>query len=301
MIHFFHTPFTGVGLYDGFRGRAWLKRRIDIFKRFTLAALLNQTKKEFIIWCAWRPQEEKEPLVAELLRTMRSVRGIETVFTYRGPCLYDDKYDQETAKTRLARSLSMSLPTLTPYIGREKFVALTCQPSDDMYASDAARMIQAVKPSPGLAAGWTRGYIMDLGTKRVREYDPDTLPPFATVYFPARTFMDAERHVRYIGPYASHEYVKDHLRFKELPGRGFCVGTHGNNISTTFSHPYAGREIEGAERESVWLDFGVYDADPYPTRAGFGLAARRIVNVFPKPLHDIVKRCYHRYRAYVQR
>ena len=34
--HLIYCPFTGLGLYNGFRGNRWLKNRIKIFKEFVV-------------------------------------------------------------------------------------------------------------------------------------------------------------------------------------------------------------------------------------------------------------------------
>lgn len=297
MIHFLYCPFTGLGKYNGYRGDKWLKNRIRIFKGFTLPALLNQTKKEFILWISWRPEEKKNPIVKEFKQSLDGIRGLTTVFTYGGLCFIDDKYDTEVAKERLLTALEETLPELQSLV-TDDWVYMTIQPSDDMYMSDAVEVIQKEAPEKRKAVGWKEGYIMNYATKEVAEYNPDTVPPFSTIIFPKEIFLDPEAHMVYTGPYRSHEYVNRHLTFKELPGRGFCVGTHGENISTTFKHPYAEREILGKEREAVWLDFGAWDADPIIVHRHVRLWGRLILNLLPKPIQGIIKNIYHLVRDY---
>ena len=45
---------------------------------------------------------------------------------------------------------------------------------------------------------------------------------------------------------------------RHLPRRGFIVGTHGENISTVFDHPFTGPE----HKLSTWNDFGLENVEP---------------------------------------
>ena len=298
MIHFLQIPFTGLGKNNGFRGNAWLKARIELFKRFTLAALLNQTKKEFVLWLCFRPEEEKNPLVIDLKKTLNRIRGLTTLFTFHGILLSDDKYPEAIARQRLLTSLRYTLPELVGWVGDEEWVAVTCQPSDDLFASWAVEEIQRQKPEKHCAVGWMGGFLLNMATKEVAEYNPSTLPPFTTIFYPRETFLNAEKHMAYIGPFKSHEHVSDHLRFKELKGRGFMVGTHGANISTSWQIPYKGREILGNEREKILLDFGIWLSDAMPMHKSFRLWGRICYNYLPRPLKSIVYKLYHLVRAY---
>uniref|UniRef100_A0A6H1ZEB9 Uncharacterized protein n=1 Tax=viral metagenome TaxID=1070528 RepID=A0A6H1ZEB9_9ZZZZ len=300
-IHIFSVPFTGLGIQNGFRGNKWLKRRIQVFKNFVLPSLIHQTKKEFIVWIQWRKQEEYNPIVQDFVSFLNKVIGMTFVHTYHGIAMWDDKYSDKDAEERLLNTLKGSLPELHDYVKGSDWVFLTCQPSDDMYNSSAVKQIweeiEKEEYRSNLAVGWRRGYIMNCATKEVYDYDPETCPPFATIVFPTNIFLEPRSHYIYIGPYKSHEYVKDIFNYKELLGRGFMVGTHGENISTTFNHPYATRELEGDERDSILHKFSVYYSDRVYFPVGFRLLGRKAINTLPRPLHDIIKWAYHKLRG----
>ena len=59
--HLIYCPFTGLGLYGGFRGNRWLQNRIQIFKQFVIPSLKAQTNKDFTLWISWRPEEKNNP------------------------------------------------------------------------------------------------------------------------------------------------------------------------------------------------------------------------------------------------
>ena len=76
-------------------------------------------------------------------------------------------------------------------------------------------------------------------TLMIREWNPNTNPPFYTIKFDREIFIDPLKHVEYAA-HKSHEYVPDKFKYGKIEERGFIVGTHRSNISTTFDHPYSG-------------------------------------------------------------
>lgn len=262
-VHFLYVPMTGLGLYKGYRGDHWLKNRLKIFKAFTIQALMNQTKKEFIIWMSWRPEEENNPIVQEAIKSLDMLRGLRFVHTFGGCCFYDDKYPDITAKKRLLRSLELSLPKLKNYIPEgTDYILMTIQPSDDMFLSNAIETIQSYDYAEKRALGFTRGYIMRYDTLEVSEYNPKTIPPFFTIMFPPDVFLKPGTHFRYTGPYESHEYIKNKMDFIPINERGFVVGTHGENISTNYNHSFRGETLNKEESERIRILTGTLFADP---------------------------------------
>ena len=269
-------PWTGLGLYKGFRGNVWLSNRIKIFKQFVLPSLLNQTNKDFKIWCAWRREERNNPLVKEYMAFMATT-GLSVVHTFAGIPIFDDKYSDEEAKLRLINALHSSMGQILDVIGESEYILLTIQPSDDCYHSTAVQEIQGALMTDYQAVGFSKGYICNYLTKEVAEYNPLTNPPFYTIKFPREIFIEPLKHYEYtalkkdVGKYKkgtalpSHEYVKDCLRYKTLDVRGFLVGCHGANISTNFNIPYKGNPIN----PEVLKDFGIYNAPPLTIKIGF--------------------------------
>lgn len=242
MRHLIYVPFTGLGLYGGRRKNPWLKNRIAIFKQFVVPSLQAQTNQYFTIWVSWREKERGERQVTELEDHLVSLFGRDrVVFTYHGVCFWDDKYDDEKAHERLITSLHHTIGDLLTPIGDVDNVIMTIQPSDDCYYSGMVDEIQKELSSDLQAVGYKKGYIMSYQTKEVREYNPETNPPFFSIKFPKAIFIDPFKHMQYTGPYKSHEYVGDTLKYKQIDKRGFLVGTHGENISTHFNIPYAGK------------------------------------------------------------
>lgn len=244
ITHLVYVPFTGLGLYNGFRGNRWLRNRIAVFKEYTCRALEAQTNKDFTIWVSWRHQERSNPQVIELEKWLKQ-KFNSVVFTYGGVCFWDDKYKPEEARARLIDSLHKTMGELVDHITGEE-VLMTLQPSDDCYYKGAIEEIQKFfEENPDYSGfGYQKGYIMNYSTKEISEYNPKTNPPFYTIKFKKEVFIDPLPHLQHTGPYESHEYVPDFTKYYKFDKRGFVVGTHGENISTYYDHPFKGDRVD---------------------------------------------------------
>lgn len=267
--HLMYMPFTGLGLYNGFRGNRWLKNRIQTCKQFVIPSLQAQTVKDFTLWISWRPEERYNHIVKEFQEWLKGT-GLDVIHTFSGVCFYDDKYPVKEAQGRLISAIHGAMIELidaTEGDSGYEWVLMTIQPSDDCYHRNAVKGIQAVfKELPALQAfGFEKGYLMNYKTKELAEWNPKTTPPFYTIKFPRPIFVNPLQHVEYTAlkkdvgdykkgtPLPSHEYVKDCLRTGYVKDRGFLVGTHSDNISTVFDHPYKGLVID----QDVLKDFGL--------------------------------------------
>jgi len=272
----FATPFTGLGLYNGFRGNRWLRNRITVFKQFVIPSLLNQTDRDFLHWIQWRPEERSNPQVIALGKYLETIPNYRFMFTFGGAVMYDDKYPHKEAHNRLANSLSDSLAPLLD-LAPEETIIWMMQPSDDCYDREVVASVKAAfsnNPEYG-AVSFEKGFLANYTTKEVVEYDPATNPPFAAIKFTRKVFFDPAAHLQHIGlkedagpylkgtPLPSHEYLPKCLNTMFFEGRGFLVGTHLDNISTTFDHPYGKRKIEGDARDIVLDRFGILTVPAY--------------------------------------
>jgi hypothetical protein len=261
--HFLLIPFTGLGLYNGFRGNYWLRSRIKIFKQFVVPSLLNQTCKDFILWVSWRYEEKENPQVRELKQYLDD-KGLKSVFTFSGCPFWDDKYEDSIAHERLINAIHGAMGDLLNVMGEAKTILYTIQPSDDIYYYKMVEEVQKIfdEQEDVQAVSYKKGYVMDYIKGRLAEWNPATNPPFFTIKFPRETFIDPIKHVNYTGPYKSHEYIGDKLNLFPIYDRGFLVGTHTANISTVFDHPYANGDYRGEVKDIILSEFGIDKAGP---------------------------------------
>lgn len=262
VAHLVYVPFSGLGLYGGHRGKRWLKNRITIFKQFVIPSLQAQTNQDFIVWVSWRHADRGDKDILELESHLKEIFK-KVVFTYSGICFWDDKYEDAVAHERLLNAVHGSMGPLMNVMGEADTILMTIQPSDDCYNSRAFSEHRTKLLNSDLQVyGYKHGYVMDYQNQRLCEWNPKTTPPFYTIKFERDTFTDPNLHVKYIGPYKSHEYVKDFLKAEYTDHRGFIVGTHGENISTIFKHPYAGHEFLGNKITDILARFGLGNVQP---------------------------------------
>mgnify|MGYP001579304315 CR=1 FL=1 len=267
--HIIAIPFTGVGLHSGYRGDTWFKHRIEIFKNYTLKSLKNQSNKDFIIWCWFRPEEAENPLVDEI-RDALAQAGLRFIFTFHGLMYHDDKFNDYNLRTKirnlfmmvwdmwiykewkspkelwkytwedknktLLNRLRQALHSVQRTIGSDyDWVYLTRLDSDDMLHKEAVNCIQASLPEYKKALVFDKGYIYNVITKQVAEWNPPTNPPFHTIIFPAGTFFDAHGHKEYYGSFTSHEDIRKVFDCETLDVHKYMVSFHGKHISTAWN------------------------------------------------------------------
>ncbi len=247
------TPFTGLGLMEGFRGDVWFKNRIELFKNYTLKSMLNQKNRDFVHWICFREEERNNPLTEELEDFLKNI-NYNFIFTYGGIPFWDDKYSKDNLLDRLRKIL----PQLKDIIGDAEIVKEWLVPSDDMYSQEVSESIKEVQFVEKGAIVHTKGYIYNEQTDQLAEWCPTTNPPFYTIMFSRDVFLDPQHHFDFMEPYRSHEDIAKLFKNIQMPDGRYCVLVHGNNISTCFDHPFRGREFyyDNQKRE-ILKQFGI--------------------------------------------
>lgn len=258
-IHLVAIPFTGLGLHNGFRGNRWFKYRINIFKKYTLKSLINQTDLNFILWLAFRKEEKTNPLTIRFYKYLKNVCPFPVIFTYGGCFIWDDKYRNDNLLERLEIILPEIKEKLGKILGEKKWVYETMQPSDDMYSSTAMEEINKQEPEKRGILSHFRGFILNKQTQRVAEWNPTTInPPFYTIMYPIEDFLDPVKHFNYFKNSKSHEDVIRLFNPIRLPDNRYCVLVHEKNISTNWWHPFRGKVYSWKEgREIMKKGFNV--------------------------------------------
>ena len=205
VVTLLQVPFTGLGLYNGFRGNAFLKNRIKIFKQFVIPSLQAQTSNDFILHCCWRSEEKCNKYVKELQAYLETIKEFKTIHTFNGILFYDDKYSDDVARQRLISNLHYSVGTMYDTIGDADYVIVVLQPSDDLYEKHAIETIQYLfETEDWQAVGFKNGYICNYTTKEVAEYNPLNNPPFYSIKFTREQFTNPLKHIE-------HTSIKDDI------------------------------------------------------------------------------------------
>lgn len=278
ILHLIYIPFTGVGLI-GYRGDEWFKDRIEVFKNYTLKSLQAQTNKNFVMWLSFRPEEENNPITADLARYFKKM-GIGYIMTFDGLMYWDDKFTNSLlskiqncgriirrcwrlgAWTELLPSLrdladdknstlipriERSLESFPPHWEKEaEYVYLTRLDSDDMLNIKYVEQVQSIKAPLPQAVVCKKGFIFNTSTGELAEWDPPTNPPFHTIIFPSPVFFEAKWHREYYGDFKSHEDIVRVFPNHFALEAAYCVTTHNpkNHISTIWNHPFRGNHAD---------------------------------------------------------
>lgn len=276
IVHLVYIPFTGVGLV-GFKSQEWFKRRVEIFKEFTLKSLQNQEYKGFTLWLSFRPEEYENPLIEDISKAIEKA-GLRAILTFDGLMYWDDKFTKglipriknigrivrqayrERSLDRLgdlrflfrnknkdlAQRVQKSINSLHEQIPLETahYVYVTRIDSDDMFHRETIKEIQTKLPHPG-AIVCGSGFVYNSDTGEMAEWTPKTNPPFHTIMFPREEFIDGERYVQFFRTFKSHEDIPRVFSTTRLKDGMYCVTIHNAHISTLWDHPFRGKAVDG--------------------------------------------------------
>jgi len=288
-LHLVYTPFTGVGLHNGYRGDEWYKYRIELFKQTLLPSLRQQTNQNFIHWLSFRKEEKENPLTKEFLQYLIEI-DYHFIVTFNGLIYRDDKFvvnwkgrfwnfgrvlrdcwrDKKInfklfkevlidKNKTLPERLEVSLEGIKRFlqsqgIDKVEWIYLTRIDSDDMFHKLVIQELSTLEPFEG-ALIFRNGLLYNINTGQLARWEPTTNPPFHTIMFPAKIFFDVEKHLAYMKDFKTHEEIPRIFRTKQLPNGRYCVGVHSKHISTIWNHPFRGKEFDQKDIKSIMVNF----------------------------------------------
>lgn len=254
-IHIINTVMTGrgtpriVGDQILEETDAWIEKRIELFKKYTLASLLNQTNKNFLHWICFRYHNPKWDELEKYLKSL----NYNFVFTYDGQCHWDDRASNLTLKERTEKSLKV----LEPYIKGKKWVYYTLLDSDDMLMKDAVELIQQEEPTENRSLIFQKGYAVNYFTKELGDWFCVS-PPFYTIIYPADIFLNAEKKMVYEDGLKSHENALTFFDAKIMPENKYSYLIHDINKSTDWNHHFRGQIYTDKEFiKQTFKDLGI--------------------------------------------
>ena len=236
--HLIYTPFTGLGLSNGFKGQEWFEHRIGIFKRYVVPNLMSQTNQNFTHWISFRPEEKDNPAVKELEKHLKEL-DYRFIFTFDGIMLWDDKVPGDDIFPRLEKNL----PQIRHLVNGE-YVYFTELDSDDMISSEVVDFIQKQEYEKHKAFIYSHGYIFNDETKKMAIWNSPN-PATYTLMYPSEVFLEPQKHLDYINIYKgkNHWDIPKVYNSMVIP-HPYCAIVHGKNISTVWEHPFNGGEVD---------------------------------------------------------
>lgn len=273
--HIIYCPITGVGIW-GCKSEEWLKYRLEVFKKYTLQSLLNQSNRAFLLWLSFRPEEKNHLLIDELGSYLKLVK-MPTIMTFHGLMYNDDKFTKgfinrimnmgriirqawweqdwkqlllcfslfKDKNASLLKRLEKALYELNKIneFKDANYIYVTRIDSDDMFHREAIAEIQTVQPFDG-ALIYKKGYVYNSETKELAEWVPKNNPPFHTIIFLGSRFFNPLEHLRYYKDFKSHEDIPRCFKTKELSDFKYCVLIHKQHISTHWNHEFRGQKVD---------------------------------------------------------
>ncbi len=284
---------SGVGLFDDPDDDAWLVYRLGIFKNFTLKSILNQSVKPDLLWLSFDGRENN-PWIKALEAELQ--QKLPTVITHNGLIYKDDKYiirltgneKYQSSRVQAYRMLGRAIRRKKPKIFirylsrllfknktlaermdkslervREKlgefsefsYVYLTRMDSDDMIHRDWIKELGQYDPKYRQSFVRNKGYVYN--GSELAEWNPTTCPQFFTVCIPSNVFNKGKFWVDYWGDYKSHEDANKVFSPVILDDYKYLMLMHGNQISSTWNHPFRGKEIKDLSILNDFGDFGL--------------------------------------------
>jgi hypothetical protein len=281
--HIIYIPFSGVGLFDDPDDDAWLLYRIGVFKNFTLKSILNQSIKPDLLWLSFDGRRNNG-----WIKALVNSIPIPTIVTYSGLIYKDDKYiirlrGSENYQSTGAQAVRMigravkrrSLKIFIRYIWRLLFKNLTLESrlsalqsvknalgtfqwvyltridSDDLIHRDWIKECNMYKPQQRRCLTRDKGYVYNGET--LAEWNPITHPQFFTLCIPRRAF-EPKAWIDYWNGYISHEDADRVFTPTRLRDYRYLMIMHGNQISSTWNHPFRDKEIKDLTK---LIEFGL--------------------------------------------
>jgi hypothetical protein len=252
--HIFQIPFTGKGLYQGFRGQAWYDFRAKIFEKYTLQSLINQTNNDFGVWISFRP-EEKDNLTTKKIEKMLEKSWLKYVITFDGIMMTDDRGTEHNID--LEKRLAKSLPDIEKLTGDAEYIYETNLDSDDTVYKTFSELVQSKDFKKGGALYEKNGFAYNINDRLVEWHNPESNQNY-TIMFPREDYFNAKKRLEYLHGLKTHEEIPTIFNAECLPDGLYCAIIHGTNISTVWNHPFIGKEIYyDDEKRFILNNFGI--------------------------------------------
>lgn len=239
------TPFTGKRTETGWKGQEWYDHRAEIFIKYTLLSLKNQTDKNFLFWVCFRPEEKTNPTTKKILEALDKSH-IDYRATFHGINFTDDKVPERNKD--LPKRLDNMLMEIPKY---ECPIYETMLDSDDTLHKDFVKNIKEIPSEFKGAIILKEGYIYSTKDRLAKWHNPTSNQNY-TIMFPKDIYYDPQKRLEYLDGLKTHEEVPVKFKCVELKDM-YCSITHGQNMSTEMGHPFQGEEIFNEETKNLIL------------------------------------------------
>ncbi len=201
---------------------SWYKKRMDIFKEYTLKSLIKQSTQNFHVWLLC------EPKLKHYSETWKTI-------------LPNDRYQLVYNIKKLWKERDKTQPTMIFRLD-----------TDDMYHPNAfEKVIERTNTTNKNYIQFTKGYVMDIYSYDMFEWIHHSPPFYARLWRKGWNIPDAKlrEHDKIAG---KSKKIKDQAMF--------IVGYHHKNKLNKIDSPgkgHTGREVVGREKMKILKDFNL--------------------------------------------
>jgi hypothetical protein len=201
----------------------WITYRMEIFMKYTLNSLLNQTNQDFIALV--RYEDCTEQLIKDAL----------------------DKYNPLPPNINFIKNSEIEQQILNNIHG-EDYLYIVRIDSDDLYHKMFIQKLHNYNHDEKVKVLINQqGYIYDSINKRLATYSKES-PPFYTLVYKTKDYIEGLRH-----PLPKHKYAIK-LPHQVLDGKNFIVNVHSKNTSSKFNK-VSGVLINSKEKQKILTNF----------------------------------------------
>lgn len=195
-----YAPFNNWTFFENRLSYQWIKERMDIFDRYTLRSMKNQSNQEFEAHFLIDPKSEQT--VKQVLSERESLPS--NVFF-----LSNKESEERTANEVRKYPLFY-------------WVRLD---SDNMFEKNYIKRLYDYNPKPETKALISReGYMYSEALDMLIFYKHHS-PPFFTLIYDSKEYLDGKRY-----EHKSHCEIDQKFNYEILDGYNFLISSHGNNV-----------------------------------------------------------------------
>lgn len=233
-IHFINTGFNrGIN-----HSEEWWRYRLEIFKKFTLASLINQTNKDFYLRFSLR---KNYPLVEELESVLKESE-------IRYVISYDD----------IPGDIERIVQTI-PEFENVQYVYDTRIDTDDLFHKEVIDEIQKYDFDWRRALVFQKGFCYNCVENKLQHYEAFS-PPNATLMHPKEIYIDIPKRTEYNAGLCSHDQVFGLFNSIIMSENKYMILVHSNNQDTIYIENATSLkryEIPISEYERILKDFNI--------------------------------------------
>lgn len=218
----------------------WWDARTELFRKYVLPSLLNQSLEDFDVWGMFDPRDKQRS--EEMMALFGDNRFIHTNIGVRGLFQYYEDFKSPICIVHLD--------------------------SDDMYARGAMRMFKEANLKPGQIAYCDTGYLLDTESQELSLYQGvSTPPPFFAMVYPPKAFSNQKVWDNFrskAGFVTFHQRLSHHKHSRVMSPWMFCHTINGHNtqillsgVRSRIDYRTKGTVTNSERRQEILTSFGL--------------------------------------------